>query len=61
MSNDKKNKKMDQELDQFLGQTQQPQQDNCNGDKECLIKQNKGLVERINKTIVTEDGRQLLM
>jgi len=26
-----------------------------------MIKQNQGLVERINKTIVTEDGRQLLM
>jgi len=58
MSNDKNKENIDQELDQFLGQ---PEQEDCNGDKECMIKQNQGLVERINKTIVTEDGRQLLM
>lgn len=51
---------LNQDLDKFLGEEQEPQQDDCNGDKECLIKQNKGLVERINKKIVTEDGRELL-
>jgi len=60
MSNDKNKQNIDQELDQFLGQ-EQPKQEDCNGDKECMIKQNNGLVERINKTIKTEDGRQLLM
>jgi hypothetical protein len=60
MSNDKNRQNMDQELDQYLGQTE-PEQEDCNGDQECMIKQNQGLVERINKTIVTEDGRQLLM
>jgi len=60
MSNDKNKQNMDQELDQFLGQ-EQPKQEDCKGDKECMIKQNNGLVERINKTIKTEDGRQLLM
>lgn len=61
MSNDKNKENIDQELDQFLGQPEQPAQEDCNGDKECMIKQNQGLVERINKTIVTQDGRQLLM
>jgi hypothetical protein len=60
MSNDKNKENIDQGLDQFLGQ-EEPKQEDCNGDKDCMIKQNKGLVERINKTIVTEDGRQLLM
>ena len=59
MSNDRNKQNMDQELDQYLGQTE-PAQEDCNGDQECMIKQNQGLVERINKTIVTEDGRQLL-
>jgi hypothetical protein len=61
MSDDKNKQNIDQELDQFLGQPEESQQEDCNGDKDCMIKQNKGLVERINKTIVTEDGRQLLM
>lgn len=61
MSDNKNNKDLNQGLDNYLGNEQQPQQDNCNGDKECMIKTNKGLVEKINKKIVTEDGRQLLM
>jgi len=61
MSDNKNKQNVDQGLDQFLGQTEQPKQEDCNGDKECMIKQNQGLVERINKTIKTEDGRQLLM
>ena len=61
MSNDKNKENIDQELDQFLGQSEQLEQEDCNGDKECMIKQNQGLVERINKRIVTQDGRQLLM
>ncbi len=60
MSNDKNKENIDQGLDQYLGQ-EQPKQEDCNGDKDCMIKQNNGLVERINKTIKTEDGRQLLM
>ena len=31
----------------------------CN-DEGCIIKTDKSLVERINKKIITEDGRQLL-
>lgn len=61
MSNNKDNKDLNQGLDNFLGEQPQPQQDNCNGDRECMIKTDKSLVEKINKKIVTEDGRQLLM
>jgi len=61
MSDNKNKENVDQGLDQFLGQTEQPKQDDCNGDKECMIKGDKSLVERINKKIVTQDGRQLLM
>jgi hypothetical protein len=28
---------------------------------ECVIKNDKSLVERINKRIITEDGRELLL
>lgn len=62
MSDNKDNKDLNQGLDNFLGQSQeQPAQDNCNGDRDCMIKTDKSLVEKINKKIVTEDGRQLLM
>lgn len=60
MSDNKKENKLDQELDNFLG-TPAPKQDDCNGDLECMIKTDKSLVERINKKIITDDGRQLLM
>jgi hypothetical protein len=59
MSNNKNEKDLNQELDNFLGE--QPKQDDCNGDIECMIKTDKSLVERINKKIITDDGRQLLM
>lgn len=63
MSEKKNNKELNQGLDNYLGNNpkDKPVQDECNGDKECMIKTDKGLVERINKTIVTEDGRQLLI
>ena len=59
LKNDKKNIK-DSEFDAFLDSDETKEKD-CRGDKACLIKQNKGIVERINKRIMTEDGRQLLM
>ena len=60
MSDNKNNKDLNQGLDNFLGE-ETPKQDTCNGDRECMIKTDKSLVEKINKKIVTEDGRQLLM
>jgi hypothetical protein len=53
------NKKNDLEknLDEFLNSEKQEM--DCN-DEGCIIKSDKSLVERINKKIITEDGRQLL-
>jgi len=44
-------------LDSFLD-NQNPDMDCSSG--VCVIKGDKSLVERINKKIITEDGRQLL-
>lgn len=56
MDNNKNNKEKDLEknLNNFLQKTQ-----NCEED-ECLIKDNQELVQRENKKIITNDGRQLL-
>jgi len=47
-------KNIDDKLDSFL------EDGECTGD-ECIIKTDKSLVERINKKIVTQDGRELLI
>jgi hypothetical protein len=63
MSDNKNEKDLNSGLDQYLGQpnTQNEQsQDDCVGE-ECLIKTDKSIVERVNKKIITDDGRQLLM
>ncbi len=59
------NKKQDEKkdlttsLDGFLGtDPTNPDMDCSSG--VCVIKGDKSLVERINKKIITEDGRQLL-
>jgi hypothetical protein len=50
---------LDKKLDKFLNtENQDPNVDCTSG--ECKIKGDKSLVERINKKIITEDGRQLL-
>lgn len=52
-------KNLDQNLDKFLNsETKDPNMDCSSGT--CVIKGDKSLVERINKKIITEDGRQLL-
>lgn len=55
--NKKNNKDIDKALENFVGQ--ENMQD-CQGE-ECVIKSDKSLVERINKRIITEDGRDLLI
>jgi hypothetical protein len=60
MSDKNDEKELAEALDNFLGE-EAVKQDECNGDIECMIKTDKSLVEKINKKIVTEDGRQLLM
>lgn len=59
----KENKKVDGNLDKALEgflntENQDPNLDCSSG--VCVIKGDKSLVERINKKIITEDGRQLL-
>jgi len=49
-------------LDNFLetpSNTEECQEKDCQG--KCVIKGDKSLVERINKKIITEDGRELLV
>jgi hypothetical protein len=48
---------LNKSLDSFLD-SQNPDMDCSSG--VCVIKGDKSLVERINKKIITEDGRQLL-
>lgn len=59
----KQNKKVDSNLDKALEgflntENQDPNLDCSSG--VCVIKGDKSLIERINKKIITEDGRQLL-
>ena len=58
MSDNKNEKDLSSGLDQFLGQHEQEEE--CTTE-ECLIKTDKSIVERVNKKIITDDGRQLLM
>ena len=62
MSDNKNGKDLSSGLDQFLGQDPQNEQsqEECTTE-ECLIKTDKSIVERVNKKIITDDGRQLLM
>lgn len=56
MNDNKSVKNLNKKLDAFLeGQSETE----CTGD-ECIIKSDKSLVERINKKIITQDGRELL-
>jgi len=62
MENTKKNeneKPLDNTLNGFLGETPTDQEMDCSSGV-CVIKGDKSLIERINKKIITEDGRQLL-
>jgi len=56
-NNVNKKKDLEKNLDEFLAY--QKDQMECN-DEGCIIRSDKSLVERINKKIITEDGRQLL-
>ncbi len=46
--------KKTQNLDAFLGQEQEQQ------DEQQVINSDKSIVEKVNKKIITDDGRQLL-
>tara|TARA_R110002050_G_scaffold79261_1_gene169318 strand:- start:39141 stop:39326 length:186 start_codon:yes stop_codon:yes gene_type:complete len=57
-----KNKKIGKAVDNFLtnedSKTNNQEMDCSSGT--CVIKGDKSLLERINKKIITEDGRELL-
>lgn len=53
-----KKDKLNKAIDGYLGNTENTDLDCSSG--VCVIKGDKSLVERINKKIITEDGRQLL-
>jgi hypothetical protein len=57
--NNPKDKSLDSALDGFLGTPNQDPNMDCTSGV-CVIKGDKSLIERINKKIITEDGRQLL-
>jgi hypothetical protein len=55
----KKAEELNKTLEGFLNtENQNPDLDCSSG--VCVIKGDKSLIERINKKIITEDGRQLL-
>ena len=55
----KDNQELNKALEGFLNnENKDPNMDCTSG--VCVIKGDKSLVERINKKIITEDGRQLL-
>ena len=56
---DKKTKTKEKELDNKLNEFLDEEEFECTGEQ-CIIKGDKSLVERINKKVVTEDGRELL-
>lgn len=64
MSNTKNPQDLQNALNNFLGDqaanTQQSQDMDCSSGV-CVIKGDKSLVEKINKKIITDDGRQLLI
>ncbi len=54
----KKNDDLIKAIDEVLENGENPNMDCSSG--VCVIKGDKSIVERINKKIITEDGRQLL-
>jgi len=52
-----KDKKIDKELDEFLGVDENTEEI----EDSIIVKSDKSIVEKAHKTIITEDGRQLLL
>jgi len=55
----KDNKDLEKALEGFLNKGTKDADMDCTSGV-CVIKGDKSLVERVNKKIITEDGRQLL-
>jgi Holliday junction resolvase-like predicted endonuclease len=56
-----KKQKLFTELDEFLAQNENKEKQTieCKDDV-CIIKNDKSLIEVMNKKVITQDGRQLL-
>jgi hypothetical protein len=52
------NKNVKKAIDDFMLDNEENQNETQN--EKVIIKQDKSIVERINKKVITEDGRQLL-
>jgi hypothetical protein len=65
MNNTKNPAQLQDALNNYLGdaaiQQEQPNQEMDCSSGVCVIKGDKSLVEKINKKILTDDGRQLLI
>lgn len=59
MENDKKTGALNSAIEDFLTKSKDSSTEECTTE-ECKIKADKSILERINKKIITEDGRQLL-
>ncbi len=58
------NKTNEKALDMFLGEAPKPAENTPDMDCSsgvCVVKNDKSIQERINKKIIIEDGRQLLI
>jgi len=55
-----KNENLEKAINTFLGTPKKQEEDMDCSSGVCVIKGDKSLIERINKKIITEDGRQLL-
>ncbi len=66
MKDEKNEKGLNLALDSFLDQPTQPNNQQEGEEMDCssgvcVIKNDKSILERINKKIIVEDGRQLLI
>ena len=62
MDKKKENKDLNDTLDNFLKSTNSLTEITCDcDDEECEIRENGELIERVNKKLITQDGRQLLI
>ena len=62
MDKKKENKDLNDTLDNFLKSTNSLTEITCDcDDEECEIRENGELIERVNKKLIPQDGRQLLI
>jgi len=62
MDNKEDNKDLKNTLDTFLKATTPESEITCDCEgEECEISENGELIERVNKKLITQDGRQLLI